>query len=84
MCEYFNSNNHIITDEIQTENFWQVSKFPFDLIIIFFYIQWKKSRLKSTFLPYHVKKHHSTLEMNTFKVILLLSYLASLDNKTRT
>ena len=38
----------------------------------------KKSRLKSTFLPYHVKKHHSTLEMDTFKIMLLLSYLASL------
>ena len=47
---------------------------------IFFYILWKKSRLKSTFLPYHVKKHHSTLEMDTFKVMLLLSYLDSLDN----
>ena len=23
---------------------------------------------KSTKVPYHVKKHHSTLEMNTFKV----------------
>merc|ERR1711993_137419 len=43
---------------------------------IFFYILWKKSRLKSTFLPYHVKKHHSTLEMDTFKIMLLLSYLA--------
>ena len=49
-----------------------------------FYILWKKSRLKSTFLPYHVKKHHSTLEMDTFKIMLLLSYLASLDNKPRT
>ena len=39
---------------------------------------------KSTFLPYHVKKHHSTLEMDTFKIMLLLSYLASLDNKPRT
>ena len=41
---------------------------------------------KSTFLPYRVKKHHydSTLEMDTFKVMLLLSYLASLDNKPRT
>ena len=42
-----------------------------------------KSRQKSTFLPYRVKKHHSTLEMDTFKVMLLLSYLASLDNKPR-
>ena len=25
----------------------------------------EKSRLKSTFRPYHVKKHHSTLEMDT-------------------
>ena len=32
---------------------------------------------KSTFLPYRVKKHHSTLEMDTFKVM-------SLDNKPRT
>ena len=31
---------------------------------------------KSTFLTYHVKKHHSTLEMYTFKVMLLLSHLA--------
>ena len=43
-----------------------------------------KSRLKSTFRPYRVKKHHSTLEMDTFKIMLLLSYLASLDNKPRT
>ena len=34
---------------------------------ILFYILWKKSRLKSTFLPYHVKKHHSTLKMDTLK-----------------
>ena len=39
---------------------------------------------KSTFLPYHVKKHHSTLEMDTFKVMLLLSYLAYLENKPST
>ena len=39
----------------------------------FFYILWKRSRLKSTFLPYHVKKHHSTLEMDTFKIMLLRS-----------
>ena len=44
----------------------------------------EKSRLKSTFLPYHVKEHHSTLEMDTFEIMLLLSYLASLDNKPRT
>ena len=48
---------------------------------VFFYILWEKSRLKSTFLPYHVKKNHSTLEVDSFKVMLLLSYLASLDNK---
>ena len=35
-----------------------------------FYILWKKSRLKSTFLPYHVKKHHSTLEIGPIKVTL--------------
>ena len=34
---------------------------------------------KSTFLTYRAKKHHSTLEMDTFKCILLLSYLVSLD-----
>ena len=45
-------------------------------MIMFFYILWKKSRLKLTFLPYHVKKNHSTLELDTFKVMLLLSYLA--------
>ena len=52
--------------------------------IIFFYILWKKSRLKLNFLPYHVKKNRSTLEVDTFKVMLLLSYLASHDNKPRT
>ena len=31
---------------------------------------------KSTFLPYHAKKNHSTLEVDTFKVMLLPSYLA--------
>ena len=39
---------------------------------------------KSAFLPDRVKKHHSTLEIDTFKVMLLLSYLASLDNKPLT
>ena len=39
---------------------------------------------KSTFLPYRVKKHHSTLEIDTFKGMLLLSYLTSLNNKPRT
>ena len=53
-------------------------------ITLVFYILWKKSQLKSTFLPYHAKKHHSTLEMDTFKGILLLSYLASLYNQPRT
>ena len=38
----------------------------------YFYTLWKKS----TFLPYRVKKHHPTLEMDTFKDMLLLSYLA--------
>ena len=45
---------------------------------------WKKSRLNSTFFPYRVKKYHSTLEMDTFKVMLILPYLASLDNKPYT
>ena len=44
----------------------------------------EKKSTKVDFSPYHVKKHHSTLEMDTFKVMLLLSYLASLDNKPRT
>ena len=44
----------------------------------------EKKSTKSTFLPYHVKKRHSTLEMGTFKVKLVLSYLASFDNKYRT
>ena len=38
---------------------------------------------KSTFLPYRVKKDYPTLEVDTFKVTLLLFYLASLDNKSR-
>ena len=36
---------------------------------------------KSTFHPYRVKKHHSTLKIGTFKLMLLLSYLALLDDK---
>ena len=39
---------------------------------------------KSTFLPYCVKKHHSTLKMDTFKGMLLLSYLTLLENKPHT
>ena len=35
---------------------------------------WEKSRLKSTFLPYRVRKHHFTLEMDSIKAMLLLSY----------
>ena len=58
--------------------------FSKDNTIRLFYTLWKKSRQKSTFLPYRVKKHHSTLEMDTLKIMLLLSYLASLDNKPRT
>ena len=53
-------------------------------LISFFYTLRKNSRLKSTFLPNRVKKQHSTLEMDTLKVMLLLSYLASLDNKPHT
>ena len=44
----------------------------------------KKNTFLHSILPYHVKKHYSTLEMDTFKIMLLLSYLASLDNKPRT
>ena len=71
----------------QSSKMWQNLVFNKDMSYfgnVFFYILWKKSRLKSTFRPYHVKKHHSTLEMDTFKIMLLLSYLASLDNKPRT
>ena len=35
---------------------------------------WAEKR--ATFFPYRVKKQYSTLEMDTFKVMLLLSYLA--------
>ena len=51
--------------KIKKINFWSlVTKF---FEYFFFYTLWKRSRLKSTFLPYRVKKHHSTLEMDTFK-----------------
>ena len=50
-----------------------------------FYTIWKKKSTKVDFSPYRGKKHHSTLEMDTFKgMLLLLSYLASLDKKPRT
>ena len=39
---------------------------------------------KVDFSPISCKKHHSKLEMDTFKVLLLFSYIASLDNKPRT
>ena len=58
----------------------QAKEFRLDTFL-YFSTLWKK---KSTFLPYRVKKHHSTLEMDTFNIMLLLSYLASLDNKPRT
>ena len=63
--------------------FWQTFEWNFGATRhkLFFLHSMEK---KSTFLPYHVKKNHSTLEVDTFKVILLLSYLASLDNKPRT
>ena len=41
----------------------------------------EKSRLKSTFLPYHVKKHHSSLEMDTFKIMCEVCYRAKRDKK---
>ena len=51
----------------------------------FFTLYGKKvDKSRRLFLPCHVKKNHSTLEVDTFKVMLLLSYLASLDNKPRT
>ena len=41
-----------------------------------------KNQLMLTFLPYREKKNYSTLEMVTFKVMLLVvSYLDSLDKK---
>ena len=39
---------------------------------------------KVDFSPILFKKEPFYLELDTFKVILLLSYLASLDNKPRT
>ena len=44
----------------------------------------EKKSTKVDFSPISCKKHNSTLEMDTFKIMLLLSYLASLDNKPRT
>ena len=44
-----------------------------------FYILWKK--VDFDFSPISCKKKHSTLKVDTFKVMRLLSYLASLDNK---
>ena len=56
------------------QSFAASGKYLCKLHIILFYTLWKKSR----------QKYHSTLEMDTFKVMLHLSYLASLDNKPRT
>ena len=44
----------------------------------------EKKSTKVDFSPISCKKHHSTLEMDTFKIMLLLSYLGSLDYKSRT
>ena len=54
-----------------------VEKFPF-------LHSMEKKSTKVDFSPISCKKHHSTLEMDTFKGMLLLSYLALLDNKPRT
>ena len=68
------------------------------LIIVIFDIHYIKSRQlsklqisflhsmgeKSTFHPYCVKKNYSTHKMETFKVMLLIFYLASLDQRPRT
>ena len=35
---------------------------------------------KSTFLPYRIKKYHSTVKIDTFKGMLLISYLAHAFN----
>ena len=39
---------------------------------------------KSSFLPYRVKKHYSAPEMDTFKDMLPLFYLASLNSRPCT
>ena len=44
--------------------------------IAFSTLNGKESWLKSIFLSYRVKKHPSILEMDTFKVMLTISYLA--------
>ena len=49
---------------------------------IFYTIEKKSTKVE--FSLHRVQKQHSTLEMDTFKGMLLLSYLASLDNKPRT
>ena len=48
---------------------------------IFYTIEKKSTKVE--FSLHRVQKQHSTLEMDTFKGMLLLSYLASLDNKPR-
>ena len=69
--------NGMSEEEVAKRQLPDLLKENLDILIVslFFYTLWKKSR---------VKKHHSTLEMDAFKVMLLLSYLASLDNKPRT
>ena len=55
-------------------------KMPFHCTITpFYFTLMDKKSTKGDFLQYRVKKHHSTLEMYTFKVMFLLSYLAYLD-----
>ena len=44
------------------------------------YIEFSKTIIFSTL---YGKKHHSTLEMDTFKGMLLLSYITSLDDEPR-
>ena len=44
-----------------------------------FFLHLMENKRKSTFLPYRVKKYHSILEMDTFKVMLLIFYLVSLN-----
>ena len=51
----------------------------------FFLLSMEKRSTKSRLFSHIVKKkHHSTLKMDTFKGMLLPSYLASLNNKPRT
>ena len=61
---------------------------PFIAFGTFISISFRNMFLRTPFSPFYGKKvtlkNHSTLEVDTFKVMLLLSYLASLVNKPLT